>query len=177
MLDLPQMNFSLEVMDSGQLAKNEWHPGKTEIKTTPLDYHVFPLPPFPQTWWVPAVVFGDDIIKWFVWGTEEHHLPTVTVLGLNMVALSYGCINSVCSIDLLNSFLLKSRAHTSLNNTLKKQSYWKTGHAWTDGGILTLSSHLNEHPHPWTCLQRENNRIRNSRERTKGIFIADSCRL
>jgi len=107
----------------------------------------------------------------------EHHLPLVTALGLNMVALSYGYINSVCSVDLLNSFLLKSRTHTRLNNTLKKQSYWKAGHVWTDGGTLTLSNHLKEHPHPPACLQRENRRIRNSRERTKGIFISDSCRL
>lgn len=101
MLDLPQMNFSLEVMDSRQLAKNDWHPGKTETKKTPFYYHVFPIAPFPQTRWAPAVVFGYDISGWFVWGTEEHYLPVVTALGLNVVALSSAVnINSVCSADL-----------------------------------------------------------------------------
>jgi len=69
MLDLPQMNFNLEVMDSGQLAKNDWHPGKTETKRLLFTITSSLSPPFPQTRYVPAVVFGDDISKWFVWGT------------------------------------------------------------------------------------------------------------
>lgn len=71
-LDFFPVDLSLEVMNSGQLAKNDWHPGKTETKEIPLYHHIFPALPLPQTWQVPAGIAGWQR-QWVIclgdWGT------------------------------------------------------------------------------------------------------------
>lgn len=63
-LDFFPVDLSLEVINSGQLAKNDWHPGETETKEIPLCHHIFPALPLPHSvipcWdrWV-ATAMGD----------------------------------------------------------------------------------------------------------------------
>lgn len=121
-LDFFPVDLSLEVMNSGQLAKNDWHPGETETKEIPLCHHIFPALPLPQTRWVPAGIVGWQW-QWVIclgdWGTLG---PAITALGLNVVAAGCSCINSMYSTDFLNSLLLKRRTHKSLSNCWRTNS-------------------------------------------------------
>lgn len=66
-----------------------------------------PYPPSSQTQSLLGSLRGNTN-EWFVWESEEPPLPVTTALGLNVVALDCHCTNYMCSIDLLNSFLLKA---------------------------------------------------------------------